>query len=120
MEATTPPLVASLAVDTVLSASRPALSDAEAIELARACFGVRAAAVRDLGSERDRTFALDAADGAPVAILKVSNASEDPEVLDMEAEAALHVLAGGPARRRGGGGGGGGGGAPPPPPRQHS
>jgi Ser/Thr protein kinase RdoA (MazF antagonist) len=79
-------------VDTVLSASRPALSDADAIELARACFGVTATTARDLGSERDRTFGLDAADGEPVAILKVSNASEDPEVLDMEAEAALHVM----------------------------
>src|ERR1700727_2066478 len=99
MEATTPSLVASLAVDTVLSASRPALSDGDAIELAHACFGVTAAAARDLGSERDRTFALDAADGEPVAILKVSNASEDPEVLDMEAEAALHVMAADPGLR---------------------
>jgi 4-aminobutyrate aminotransferase-like enzyme/Ser/Thr protein kinase RdoA (MazF antagonist) len=87
------------AVDTVLSASRPALSDADAVELARACFGVTAAAARDLGSERDRTFVLDAADGQPVAILKVSNASEDPEVLDMEAEAALHVIAADPGLR---------------------
>jgi 4-aminobutyrate aminotransferase-like enzyme/Ser/Thr protein kinase RdoA (MazF antagonist) len=86
-------------VDTVLSASRPALSDADAVELARACFAVPAAAARDLGSERDRTFALDDGDGAPVAILKVSNASEDPEVLDMEAEVALHVMAADPGLR---------------------
>src|ERR1700727_754053 len=99
MEATTPSLVASLAVDTVLSASRPALSDADAIELAHTCFGVAAAAARDLGSERDRAFALDASDGEPVAILKVSNASEDPEVLDMEAEAGLHVIAADPGLR---------------------
>ena len=99
MEATTPPLVASLAVDTVLSASRPALSNADAIGLARACFGVTAAAARDLGSERDRTFALDGSDGEPLAILKVSNASEDPGVLDMEAEAALHVTAADPGLR---------------------
>jgi 4-aminobutyrate aminotransferase-like enzyme/Ser/Thr protein kinase RdoA (MazF antagonist) len=86
-------------VDTVLTASRPALSDADGLELARACFGVTAATARDLGSERDRTFALNAADGTPVAILKVSNASEDPEVLDMEAEVALHVMAADPGLR---------------------
>jgi 4-aminobutyrate aminotransferase-like enzyme/Ser/Thr protein kinase RdoA (MazF antagonist) len=87
------------AVDTVLRASRPALSDGDAIELARTCFAVTAATARDLGSERDRTFALDDAEGAPVAILKVSNASEDPEVLDMEAEVALHVMAADPGLR---------------------
>jgi 4-aminobutyrate aminotransferase-like enzyme/Ser/Thr protein kinase RdoA (MazF antagonist) len=85
-------------VDTVLRASRPALSDADAVELARACFGVAAESARDLGSERDRTFALHDS-GMAVAILKVSNASEDPEVLDMEAEAALHVMAADPGLR---------------------
>jgi 4-aminobutyrate aminotransferase-like enzyme/Ser/Thr protein kinase RdoA (MazF antagonist) len=54
-------------------------------------FGVQAAGARDLGSERDRTFALDDAHGAVVAVLKVSNSAEDPDVLDMEAAAALHV-----------------------------
>jgi 4-aminobutyrate aminotransferase-like enzyme/Ser/Thr protein kinase RdoA (MazF antagonist) len=86
-------------VDSVLTASRPALSDADAVELARSCFAVAAATARDLGSERDRTFALDDAAGEPVAILKVSNASEDPEVLDMEAEVALHVTAADPGLR---------------------
>jgi 4-aminobutyrate aminotransferase-like enzyme/Ser/Thr protein kinase RdoA (MazF antagonist) len=86
-------------VDTVLRASRPALSDDDAVEVARRCFGVVAATARDLGSERDRTFALHDDSAAPVAILKVSNASEDPEVLDMEAEVALHVMAADPGLR---------------------
>ncbi len=86
-------------MDTVLTASRPALSEADAIELARSCFAVTAATARDLGSERDRTFALDDAAGEPVAILKVSNASEDPAVLDMEAEVVLHVMAADPGLR---------------------
>ena len=34
-----------------------------------------------------------------MAILKVSNAAEDPEVLDMEAEVALHVTAADPGLR---------------------
>ncbi len=86
-------------MDTVLTAARPTLSDADAIALARACFGVETARAADLGSERDRTFLLSAADGAPQAILKVSNASEDPEVLDMEADVALHVTAADPGLR---------------------
>jgi 4-aminobutyrate aminotransferase-like enzyme/Ser/Thr protein kinase RdoA (MazF antagonist) len=86
-------------VDTVLKAARPRLTDADVLELARSCFGVAAARVRDLGSERDRTFALDDDAGAPVAILKVSNASEEPDVLDMEAEVVLHVMTADPGLR---------------------
>jgi 4-aminobutyrate aminotransferase-like enzyme/Ser/Thr protein kinase RdoA (MazF antagonist) len=81
------------AVDLVLTASRPALTAADALEVARSLFGVAAAGARDLGSERDRTFGLDDRVGRPVAILKVSNPSEEPAVLDMEAMAALHVMA---------------------------
>ena len=81
------------AVDLVLTASRPTLNVADALEVARSLFGVAATGARELGSERDRTFALDNGAGRPVAILKVSNPSEDPDVLDMEAAAALHVTA---------------------------
>jgi 4-aminobutyrate aminotransferase-like enzyme/Ser/Thr protein kinase RdoA (MazF antagonist) len=84
------------AVDQVLSASPPRLSESDAVELARSLFGLAAASACDLGSERDRTFGLDDAEGMPAAILKVSNASEDPEVLDMEAKVALHVTAADP------------------------
>src|SRR5262249_28734507 len=61
--------------------------------------GIDAGAASDLGSERDRTFALLGGDDQPLAILKVSNPSEDPEVLDMEAEAALHIAAADPELR---------------------
>ena len=81
------------AVDLVLTASRPTLTAADALKVARSLFGVAATGARDLGSERDRTFALDDRAGRPVAILKVTNPSEDPAVLDMEAAAALHVTA---------------------------
>ncbi|MGH2842496.1 MAG: aminotransferase class III-fold pyridoxal phosphate-dependent enzyme [Solirubrobacteraceae bacterium] len=78
-------------MDEVLAAMPPSLGIADAVSVARSCFGLSAASATDLGSERDRTFALRDADGTPLAVMKVSNASEDPEVLDMEAEAALHV-----------------------------
>ncbi len=76
-----------------MTGARPRVSCAEAVEVAAAAFGVRARDARDLGSERDRTFLLLDAGGEPLAVLKVSNASESPEVLDMEAAAALHVAA---------------------------
>ena len=81
-------------MDSVLTGATPRLTTAEAVEIGATLFGVRARAAKDLGSERDRTFRLD-----DVAILKVSNAAEDPDVLDMEAAAALHVTAVDPGLR---------------------
>jgi 4-aminobutyrate aminotransferase-like enzyme len=75
-------------VDSVLTGVTPRLTSADAVEIGATLFGVPARAARDLGSERDRTFLLE---GDAPAILKVSNASEDPDVLDMEAAVALHV-----------------------------
>ena len=81
-------------MDSVLTGATPRLTTAEAVEIGATLFGVHARAAKDLGSERDRTFRLD-----DVAILKVSNAAEDPDVLDMEAAAALHVTAVDPGLR---------------------
>jgi len=80
-------------MDRVLTVDPPRLTTADAAGLAADLFGVVAHEARDLGSERDRTFGLRDGDGATVAVLKVSNAAEDPAVLDMEAAAALHVTA---------------------------
>src|ERR1700754_1076777 len=86
-------------MDSVLTGATPRLTTADAVAIGATAFGVAASAARDLGSERDRTFALLDAEGAAVAVLKVSNASEDPEVLDMEAAAALHITAVDPGLR---------------------
>ncbi len=83
----------------VLTGAIPQLSTADAVEIGATAFGVSARHARDLGSERDRTFLLQDEQQAPVAVLKVSNASEDPEVLDMEAAAALHINAVDPGLR---------------------
>ena len=80
-------------MDRVLTADRPRLLSSDAVAVATDLFGVPAHGARDLGSERDRAFALEDADGTMLAVLKVSNASEDPAVLDMEAGAALYVAA---------------------------
>jgi 4-aminobutyrate aminotransferase-like enzyme/Ser/Thr protein kinase RdoA (MazF antagonist) len=86
-------------VDPVLRALPPRLSVSDALDVASAAFGLVAAGARDLGSERDRTFALEGPAGRPLAVMKVSNPSEDPFVLDMEAAAALHVTAVDPGLR---------------------
>ena len=80
-------------MDSVLTGVRPRVTTGDAVRIAAETFDIEARAATDLGSERDRTFALLGGDGQPIAILKVSNPSEDPEVLDMEAEAALHIAA---------------------------
>jgi 4-aminobutyrate aminotransferase-like enzyme/Ser/Thr protein kinase RdoA (MazF antagonist) len=79
--------------DEVLSAAPPKLTSQEAVDAATEHYGVAAAAAVDCGSERDRTFALEDSGGKRLAVLKVSNELEDPEVLDMEAAVALHVTA---------------------------
>jgi len=86
-------------VDSVLTGPRPRLTTEDAVAIAAQAFGITASAASDLGSERDRTFSLLDAGRRPVAILKVSNPSEDPAVLDMEAAAALHIAAVDPGLR---------------------
>lgn len=77
-------------MERIMQASRPRLSPSGAAALLGELFGVAADDARDLGSERDRAFLVLSA-GSPVGVLKVSNPAEDPDVLDMEAAAALHV-----------------------------
>jgi 4-aminobutyrate aminotransferase-like enzyme/Ser/Thr protein kinase RdoA (MazF antagonist) len=86
-------------MDRVLTGERPRLSESDALGIVATEFGLEAHSARDLGSERDRTFALLDAHGRMTAVLKVSNPSEDPAVLDMEAAAALHVTAVDPGLR---------------------
>jgi 4-aminobutyrate aminotransferase-like enzyme/Ser/Thr protein kinase RdoA (MazF antagonist) len=78
-------------VDEVLTGTPPRLTPHDAVEVAGLTFGLAASNATELGSERDQAFALTLDGGAPIAVLKVSNPSENPEVLDMEATAALHV-----------------------------
>jgi len=82
-----------------MSTERPRLSVVDAVEIALSVYGVPAASARDLGSDRDRTFAILRTDGCSIAVLKVSNRWEDPAVLDMEAEAALHIMGEDPGLR---------------------
>ena len=71
-------------VDTVLTAARPAFTPDEARQLARDLFGVDGAAT-EADSERDQAFLID---GERPAVMKISNAAESTDQLDMEALAA--------------------------------
>lgn len=82
-------------IDPVLIAPRPDCSADDACVIGER-FGVTAAAAIDLGSERDRTFMLCGDDGTRLAVLKVSNAAESVDTLDMEAAATAHAAAADP------------------------
>ena len=74
----------------VLRGAPPAFSPVEAEALAAELFGLHGTAM-PLGSERDQGFLIRGPEG-PVGVLKISNASEHPAIVDMETAAALHVL----------------------------
>lgn len=72
----------------VLEATPPRFSVEQASAIAARLFGVEGSAT-SLPSERDQGFLID--DGAAGGVLKISNAGELSEVVDMETAAALHV-----------------------------
>ena len=79
------------AIDPVLRAHPPRFTEAEAAAIGGAHFGVAATGASSLGSERDQTFLLSGEVGVPVGILKISNAAESTDTLDMEALVVRHI-----------------------------
>jgi 4-aminobutyrate aminotransferase-like enzyme/Ser/Thr protein kinase RdoA (MazF antagonist) len=73
----------------VLAADPPTLTLDDARDVARTTFGVSGTA-RELVSERDQNFAIAADDGS-AWVLKVSNAAEDPGVVEMEVAAVERI-----------------------------
>ncbi|MDE2995168.1 MAG: aminotransferase class III-fold pyridoxal phosphate-dependent enzyme [Bacteroidota bacterium] len=63
---------------------RPNVTPAQAAELALLQFGIEASA-HPLPSDRDLNFRLDGADG-PMGVLKISNANENRDFLDLQAQ----------------------------------
>lgn len=78
------------AVDPVLLAPRPPCTVDDVVALAGR-FGLSASSAVDLGSERDRSFAVLDGSGTWIGVLKVSNPAEDPATLDMEAAVVDHI-----------------------------
>jgi Ser/Thr protein kinase RdoA (MazF antagonist) len=76
-----------MAPDAILRA--PALTAAEAVDLARRLYGIDAQASA-LPGERDQNFLLQTADGGRF-VLKVANATDDRALLEAQNEALGHV-----------------------------
>src|SRR5205085_12284128 len=85
------PMAGATVDGDVLRGEPPAFDRADAADLADRLFGLRGTA-SPVGSERDQGFVIRSPDGA-IGVLKISNASEERAVVDMETAAALHVLA---------------------------
>jgi 4-aminobutyrate aminotransferase-like enzyme/Ser/Thr protein kinase RdoA (MazF antagonist) len=77
-------------MSSVLEATPPTFTAEEAARIAAELYGLRGTASA-LGSERDQAFLLE--DGGAGGVLKISNASEDAAVLDLEEAAIAHVAA---------------------------
>jgi 4-aminobutyrate aminotransferase-like enzyme len=90
------------AFDAILASRPPGFSEEDAIAIAARTFALAPATARNLGSERDQTFLLTGGLGEGLAIMKISNAAENPATLDMEALGVLpRVRAAGAALRAG-------------------
>jgi 4-aminobutyrate aminotransferase-like enzyme/Ser/Thr protein kinase RdoA (MazF antagonist) len=72
-----------------LVAPVPTFGAHEAARIAASAFGITGTA-SPLVSERDQNFRIAVEDG-PGWVLKISNAAEDPGVVDMQAQAMLHI-----------------------------
>ena len=78
-----------------LTTPPPALSPADAVDVARAAFGLDGVA-SPLDSERDQNFKIVAGDGSAF-LLKVANGADDLAALEMQTGAALHIARHDPA-----------------------
>lgn len=73
----------------VIAAEAPDFSVGDAVRIAAQHYGL-AVAARELVSERDRNFRLQARDGAEF-VLKIANSAEDPLVTDFQVQALRHI-----------------------------
>ncbi|MGH7540326.1 MAG: hypothetical protein ACRELC_04955, partial [Gemmatimonadota bacterium] len=80
-----------------VAAGRPRISTAQAARIARDAWGLEGE-MRPLPGERDRNFLLETPGGAR-RVLKLSNASERRDVLELEAAAVGRLAAAVPAYR---------------------
>ena len=94
---------------SVMDTPLPTLTPIDALDAASQCFGIFVDSATSLGCERDQVFLLTCRGieqqrqqqgsnaTVSVAVMKVSNAAEDTDTLDLEAAAAFHASAIDPA-----------------------
>jgi Ser/Thr protein kinase RdoA (MazF antagonist) len=83
-------------ITEVLTTKAVPISMAEAQRLAREHFGVSAASISPLDSERDQNFHLKADDDREY-VMKIANPAEDRQVTNLQTGALLHIAAVDPA-----------------------
>jgi len=76
-------------IQKLLTTSAPAFSKVDAVRIAAGHYGIHAEA-RPLVSDRDQNFCLDANDGKRYT-LKIANHTDQPEAIDFQNRAMLHV-----------------------------
>jgi 4-aminobutyrate aminotransferase-like enzyme/Ser/Thr protein kinase RdoA (MazF antagonist) len=84
-------MIPTQAVDNIkfLDGDLPDFSVDAAADIARRLFGIEGE-LKQLHSERDQNFRIRKADGSAY-VLKIANAQEDPDVLDLQHMALLHI-----------------------------
>jgi 4-aminobutyrate aminotransferase-like enzyme/Ser/Thr protein kinase RdoA (MazF antagonist) len=75
-------------VSSVLDSKPPRFTPDDVARIAAELFAIEGSAT-NLGSERDQTFLVEGP--ADAGVVKLSNLAENPETLDLEAEAILHI-----------------------------
>jgi Ser/Thr protein kinase RdoA (MazF antagonist) len=83
------PTIAQPNIGSLLATAVPTFSVEDAQAVARSVFGLEAVA-SELTGERDRNFHLRVSE-AEHYVLKVSNPAEDPQVIDFQTKALLHI-----------------------------
>jgi Ser/Thr protein kinase RdoA (MazF antagonist) len=83
------PTIAQPNIGSLLATAVPTFSVEDAQAVARSVFGLDAV-VSELTGERDRNFHLRVSE-AEHYVLKVSNPAEDPQVIDFQTKALLHI-----------------------------
>ncbi|WP_238987549.1 phosphotransferase [Roseovarius dicentrarchi] len=79
----------------LLAHDAPAITPQRAAEIAREIYGI-SGTIRPLGAEKDANFHITLAGGAE-ALLKITNAAEDPAVTDMQSRVLIHLAGADPS-----------------------
>jgi 4-aminobutyrate aminotransferase-like enzyme/Ser/Thr protein kinase RdoA (MazF antagonist) len=73
-----------------VAAQRPKFTNVEAVELARGRYGITVLAARELPSDRDQNFYLEAG-GQQTYVLKIAGTADEEAVLDLQNQSLLHL-----------------------------
>jgi 4-aminobutyrate aminotransferase-like enzyme/Ser/Thr protein kinase RdoA (MazF antagonist) len=73
-----------------VAAQRPKFTNKEVVGLARELYGIAAVIVRELPSDRDQNFYLQA-EGGEAYVLKIAGSADEEAILDLQNQVLLHL-----------------------------